>query len=318
MKKAFLFLSLLTILALACDVAVNVVPPTSVEPLPTNTVIPPSAAPTQAPATSTSIPPTATFTQIPHTAVPSATPVQPPSPSSNGTTVSYRSLSLVLPSGLANGISGSLVPRSSSNDGAWWTLTPGHTQINLEGYSLPGKFHQPQIFIYPGLEYAQLVPVAFEAMHRLDNILANPGGGITSSQLPPVPFFNAQQVFASNIQIITFQSGRGVRFLTEYGQYPASANNHDLFYEFQGLSNDGNYYIVAILPASLPMLGESSDPASAVPVGGVAYPGMGAVKADWDRYYNAVSVQLNAQGPDSFVPSLNQLDLLIQSIKITQ
>jgi hypothetical protein len=227
-------------------------------------------------------------------------------------------LSLVLPSGLANGISGSQIPRKDGSDAAWWELDPGHTQINLGGYILQGKFHQPQIFVYPAQGYAELVPAAFESMHRLNNIIGNPGASISSQQLPAVPFFNTQQVFASNIQIITFQSGRGVRFLTEYAQYPASANNHDLFYEFQGMTSDGAYAIIAILPITAPILGESSDPASAVPVGGVAYPNMGASDADWNTYYHAVTVQLNAQSPASFVPRLNQLDLLIQSIKIAQ
>ncbi|MCL4528075.1 MAG: hypothetical protein M1282_01530 [Chloroflexi bacterium] len=319
MKRVYLFISIFMLVTLACNATLTVTPPTSQAPLPTNTMIPPTAAPTQILASATSIPPTVTPTQIQPTAVPSAMPTQPRPPSSDGTTVSYGSVSLVLPSGLANEISGSQVPRADSNDGAWWALTPGHTQINLDGYLLQGKFHKPQIFIYPALDYAQMVPAAFEAIHRLDNILANPGAGISSNQLPPVPFFNAQQVFASNIQIVTFQSGRGVRFLAEYGQYPASANNHDLFYQFQGLTSDGNYYIVAILPINSSLLGESSDPASAIPVGGVAYPNMGsATTADWNNYYNAVTVQLNAQGPSDFVPTLNQLDLMIQSMKITQ
>jgi hypothetical protein len=303
MKKVFLFLSSLTIMALACDVAVNIVPPTNPAPQPTNTLIPASAIPTQIPASATPAP-SPTLTAAP--------------PPSNGTQASFGSLSLVIPQGLAGGLSGSQIPRKAGNDAASWELDPGHTQIDLDGYILQGKFHKPQIFIYPGLEYAQLVPAAFESIHRLDNILGIPGAAISSKQLPAVPFFNAAQVFASNIQIITFQSGRGVRFLTEYGQYPASANNHDLFYEFQGLTSDGTYYIIAILPVTIPMLGESSDPASAVPVGGVAYPGMGASSADWDAYYNAVTLQLNAQAPASFIPTLNQLDLLIQSIKIAQ
>ncbi len=287
--------SLMLVLAACSPATVAPMAPVAMNP----TALPASAATIQATSTSSAMP----------TALPT---------SSTGVAASYGPVSLILPPGLASGINGSQVPHSEGQDLPYWEVTPGHMILNLEGYPLQGKFHQPQIYIYPAQAYAEMVPGAFESIHRLDNILYGPSAPITVDQLPAVPFFNAQQVFASNIQIITFQSGRGVRFLTEYGQYPASANNHDLFYEFQGLSNDGNYYIVAILPASLPMLGESSDPASAVPVGGVAYPGMGAVKADWDRYYNAVSVQLNAQGPDSFVPSLNQLDLLIQSIKITQ
>ena len=307
MKKVFLFLASLTIMALACDVAVNIVPPTSQAPQPTNASVPTFVPPT---------PISASATPVPETAAPSATFTA--APPSNDIHASFGSLSLVIPQGLAGGISGSQLPRKNEGDAAWWELDPGHAQINLDGYILQGKFHQPQIFVYPAQGYVEMLPAAFESIHRLDNILGNPGAAINGKQLPAVPFFNAAQVFASNIQIVTFQSGRGVRFLTEYAQYAASANNNDLFYEFQGLTGDGAYYIIAILPITSPILGESSDPTSAVPVGGVAYPGMGASSADWDAYYHAVTVQLNAQGPDSFVPTLNQLDLLIQSIKVAQ
>ena len=57
--------------------------------------------------------------------------------------------------------------------------------------------------------------------------------------------------------MIKFQVPEGVRFLTEYAQYPASANNQDLFYQFQGLSRDGAYYIVAIFPITVPVLAET-------------------------------------------------------------
>ncbi|HEY9152843.1 MAG TPA: hypothetical protein VIN60_08160 [Anaerolineales bacterium] len=291
MKKVYLFISMIILVILACSSATVAIP---TNPAPTNI-----AAPTQIPATSA---PSETTTTLP-----------PPS----GTSASFGPLSLVLPSGLSSGISGSQLSRADGQDVPYWGLTPGHTQIDLNGYVLQGKFHKPQIFIYPAQAYAELVPAAFENIHRLNNILGNPGASINSDQLPTVPFFNAAQVFASNIQIVTFQSGRGVRFLTEYAQYAASANNHDLFYEFQGLTSDGAYYIIAILPITSPLLGETSDPASAVSIGGVAFPNMGDPNADWKGYYNAVTVQLNAQAPTDFVPTLNLLDLLIQSIRIT-
>jgi hypothetical protein len=137
---------------------------------------------------------------------------------------------------------------------------------------------------------------------------------ITADQLPAVPFFNAQQLFASNIQTISFQNGSGIRFLAEYGQYPAPVNNQELFYQFQGFSNVGDYYIVAIFPITSPGLSESSNPASATAIGGVAYPNMSDPNADWRGYYAAAATVLDATSPDAFEPSLNQLDALIQSM----
>ena len=163
------------------------------------------------------------------------------------------------------------------------------------------------------MAYVELVPAAFESMHRLRNVM-NPVAPITADQLPAVPFFNSAQVFASNIQAISFQNGSGIRFLTEYGQYPAPANNHELFYQFQGFSADGEYYIVAIFPITAPGLGESSDPESAVAIGGVAYPSMGDPSDDWEAYYTAAANLLDSTSPESFTPSLSQLDALIHSM----
>jgi len=231
--------------------------------------------------------------------------------------VSVGPLSVVLPPGLTYGARGSQLPRVEGDNVAPWDVTPGHTQLTLEGYLLEGKSHQPQILVYPAQGYAEMYPSAFESIRRLDNIFGDPGAPIGSEQLPAVPFFNAQQSFASNIQRLSFQNGRGVRFLTEYAQYPAPANNQDLFYQFQGLTNDGAYYIIAILPITVPVLAETSDGGAVLPSGGVPYPDINNSNADWPGYYTAVTALLNATSPETFAPTINQLDLLVQSMRIT-
>jgi hypothetical protein len=239
-------------------------------------------------------------------------------PSFAGTALTYERLTLVVPPDVASGANGSEVPLFDGADGAWWQMTPGHTELQLEGYLLQDKSRQPVIYVYPAQAYAELVPNAFESMHRLNNILDNPGMPISSEQLPAVPFLNEQQVFAANIQVISFQNGRGVRFLTEYAQYPASANNQDLFYHFQGLTSDGAYYVLAILPIIAPMLAETSDGGAVLPPGGIPYSYF-AEESNFDAktYYTAVTDLINSTSPESFTPNINQLDALIQSIQVT-
>ncbi len=309
MKKVFLFISLLIIVTLACDVAVNIAP-TNEAPIANTTPIliePPTTTPevfislTQA---------------IPATAASSVTPIVQPSPVAK-TTVTFGRLSLDIPSSVASGASGSDVAPITNEDAAYWQKTPGHLQVSLNDYYvLQGKFHQPQIYVYPSMPYVELVPAAFESMHRLRNVM-NPGTTITADQLPAVPFFNAAQVFASNIQAVTFQNGSGVRFLTEYAQYAAPINNHELVYQFQGFTNDGEYYIIAILPITAPVLAETSDAGAPLPPGGIPYPLMADPSADMQAYYTSVAELLNAASPEAFTPSLNQLDALIQSMRIT-
>jgi hypothetical protein len=255
--------------------------------------------------------PTAT-TNIPATEVPAAQPL-----AAEETTVTFGPLSLVVPPGVASGASGTEVPNADSDDAAYWQKTPGHTQVMLgDYYVLRGKFHQPGIYVYPAQAYAEMVPPAFESIRRLNNILHDPAAPLTTDLLPAVPFFNAQASFAANIEVIYFQNGGGVRFLTQYAQYPAPANNHELFYHFQGVTRDGAYYVIAIFPVTAPELAETSESAVDLPIGGTAYPDMSDSNADWDGYYHAVTELLNNTPADSFTPQLGQLDSLINSLVI--
>lgn len=308
MKKILLFLSILTLISLACGMAIDI-PPNAEAPTNESTPIPVVDPPTMTPEVFISL------TQ----AIPVPAVVQPsPLPSINGVQVFFKPLSLILPTGLSSGISGTDFPRVEGDDHPYWELTPGHTEVYLEGYTLQEKFHQPQIYIYPALDYATLFPGAFESMHRLRNAMNVSNASISVDQLPAVPFFNAAQVFASNIQSITFQNGSGIRFLTEYAQYAASANNQDLFYHFQGFSNDGEYYIIAILPITMPMLAETSDGGAPVPAAGIPYTYFAeGGNFDAESYYAAVTDLLNGTAPDAFSPTLSQLDALIQSMWIT-
>jgi len=198
---------------------------------------------------------------------------------------------------------------------AFWLKTPGHKQVMLgDANFLQGKFHLPQISIFPAQAYAELAPAAFEAIRSVNNIIYSPDPAITADQLPVVPFFNATQVFASNIWAISFQNGGGVRYLTQYAQYPAPVNNHELFYHFQGVTRDGAYYITPIFPISIPLLAETSESGAALPIGGVAYPDLNDPNADLEGYYTAVADLINTTSPDAFTPTLSQLDQLIQSI----
>lgn len=294
MKRIFLFLSMLILVTLACDIPVNLAPandvPTAAE---TPVLVEP---PTTTPEVFISL------TQaIPGTPVPS-------------TLVTFGRLTLEIPAGVADGASGSDIPPATGDDVPVWGKTPGHLEVSLgDYYILQGKFHQPRIYVYPATEYAVLSPGAFESMHRLRNLLSAVVP-LAPDQLPTVPFFNAAQVIASNIQTISFQNGSGVRFLTEYAQYFAPVNNHELVYHFQGFSNDGETYIIAILPITVSVLAETSDPGAVIPAGGIALPDINDPDADWQGYYASVTDLLNAAPPEAFTPALNQLDALIQSM----
>ncbi len=299
-RKTLLFFSMFIILTLACDITINLTPDSGV----------PAAAETPVPIEPITTTPEVfiSLTQaIPATAIPTEV----------GTVmVTVDPLTINLPPALAEGVRGLQVPPASGQDLPYWELTPGHTILELEDYVLQEKFHKPQIYVYPATAYAEIFPGAFESMHRLRNVMNDPGMATSADQLPAVPFFNAAQIFASNFRTISFQNGGGVRFLTEYAQYFATVNNYDLIYHFQGFTDDGEYYIIAILPITAPLLAEISDFEAVVPVGGIAIPDINDPNVDFQSYYASVTDLLNATPPEAFTPSLSQLDALIQSMRV--
>ena len=229
-----------------------------------------------------------------------------------GGVVTLNNVSFTIPLGVAKDAKSEMAPAvTDTNASPWWEIAPAHLKFTLTGYQLQDKFLEPQVLVYPTDEYARLNDQAAQEIQKLKAII---GGGPLSKEAMPSFLVNAGPIFASNMQVINFKSGRGVRMLTQYDQYPATVNNHELFYHFQGLTNDGKYYVIAILPVTSSILAEDEKPESSVPAGGVPLPSTGGPD---NTYYEAVTKALDSQYPDSFNPSLFQLDALIQSITVT-
>ena len=228
-----------------------------------------------------------------------------------GGVVTLNNVTFTIPMGVAKDAKSEMVAAVTDTNSPWWELAPAHLKFSMTGYQLRDKFLEPQIFVYPADEYAKLNANASDQIQKLKAIIA---GAPLSKDSVPNWVMNAAQLMAAKMQVIDFQNGRGVRFLTQYDQYPAIINNHELFYMFQGLTNDGKYYVVAILPVTSSILPEDEKPESPVPAGGVPVPTNTGTDA---AYYDAVTKTLEAMYEDSFNPSLFQLDALIQSISVT-
>lgn len=236
-----------------------------------------------------------------------------PATQAGGTPVSFEGVSFVIPNEIGTGANTEKMTAVESNTDAPWDIAPTHLRFTLTNYQLQGKFHEPRIFVYPAGEYAARNPNAAEQIDRLRKALT--GAPLLAETLPNVPFFNAAPQIAAQIKTLPFQNGGGgVRSLTQYAQYAAPINNNELFYHFQGLSGDGNYYVVAILPVTAAILPEDEKPEATVPEGGVPIP---TDVGPNDVYYFSVTEKLNSLSLDAFTPSLNALDALFQSFVIT-
>jgi hypothetical protein len=248
-----------------------------------------------------------TFQALTAAAPPTQTPV-------GGTAIAINNISFVIPTGLGNGTQAEKIEAvPPSADMPWWEIVPAYNKYQIQGYFLPKTFHKPVIYVYPIDEYIQVNQDIKALVDKLKTILNSPGQPLPEN-LPFLPTFNAAQLFYANEKILTFQNGQGIRFLTQYGQAPYPVNNTDMFYTFQGLTNNGAYYVAAILPASAAFLPADGNPDTSLPADGVPF--------DWNNFENInqhfelVKQKLNGTEPNAINPTLTNLDALIQSIQI--
>ncbi len=277
MKRLVYFFAILSILMFSCS-------------------IPSTATPTTLPLITE--PPQVTEPPV-VTEAPTAAGIPVPAPN-----VTCFELSLYLDPALASSTTCEVIPESTLE----MDTHPQYTTLILQDYPLQNKFFPATISVFPVQRFTELIPDFLPVLVTdLQTIIA--GGQPVESSLPFLPIFHAAQAFHADLALTPFVSGSGIRFLTLYAQYFAPVNNQDLFYTYQGLTNDGQYWVSAILPINHVILPETADP----PPGGMTWD---QFSANYDVYIADMITQLEAQLPDSYLPSLTALDTLVTSITI--
>ncbi len=153
------------------------------------------------------------------------------------TTVEFNGISFCYDPAIAQGTSTLIEPAISSPDDPWFNA-PTTEQINFDGYVTGEKFHSPRVMVFSISEYQALNENASASISELQQYIANKPN-IPADAIPFLPRWNAAQLFKVIPAFVSFQNGQGIRFLAEYGQYAAPVNSTDLFYTFQGITNDG-------------------------------------------------------------------------------
>lgn len=306
-KNAPLLLaSVMLIAALACNAPIG---PAATE-APTQ-----SPAPTEEPSASATPAATAPAAVEPPTTTPQATtPVEstdsfapPNAPAPN---VDFQSIKFYRDNGLAATWACEIIPAeipSSDTQEAW--LLPSHFYFTFEGYPLSGTFHDPQIYVFPVRNFEDYNEAGLEVIAKLQQFLKDRPASVSGS-IPFLPIFPAAQAMRAQVAYLNFQNGSGVRFLTQYGQAAKPINNHEMFYTFQGITLDGQYYVSVLMPISHPSL----------PADGSEIPGgdPSAFADNYTSYVRGIEQQLGDASASSFNPSLEMLDILVQSLSIKQ
>ncbi|MEW6405782.1 MAG: hypothetical protein AB1649_28655 [Chloroflexota bacterium] len=234
----------------------------------------------------------------------------------SGTNVSFRNVSFVIPTGLATDANSEAVPAIlNEQESAPWDIAPEHIVFTLNGYSISyGSASAPTIKVIPAQEYSSVNAGGSQSIPALQALLADPAAPLTVDSIPGVPYYNAAQIMAAQSARLNFQSGSGVRTIAHYGQFPGPITKTGQFYYFQGLTSDGKYYVIATLPIISPLQSTEQNPSA----DGPTYPDPNTIAnpSAYEMYYPAMAEILDAASPESFSPTLNQIDALMQSITI--
>jgi len=240
-------------------------------------------------------------------AVQTPMPTVAPQPTSTAVVI-HNTLSFTLDPSLGSGYESMTIAEYASPDMGYSEIHPEYNELTIQGYKLSGTALEPRIYLFPVLRYRQLSPDIMPAREAdLQSLLT--GGPIGGNEMPLLPIFNSKQMFAAHVDMIQFQNGKGVRYITQYANGIVPINNQEMFYTFHGLTADNKYWVAVILPISSPML----------PVDGTNPPNgqsMEDFASNYMKYIADTTDQLNAQSPNSFVPSIPVLDALVNSIVV--
>jgi len=240
----------------------------------------------------------------------------------SGIPVSFQNISFTIPEGLATGAQSEVIPLADETTNSDpWSIAPEHTRFTLSRTdAFPSNFDM-QISIIPVDEYMQMNAGAAAQIPLLQQKLAS--GDL--SKVVVLPPYNAALVIDSKHAKIDFPNGSGIRSIQEYHQGPMPITNDYLIYSFQGITNDGKYYVSVVAPIRASFLIDetfnpdpnASVPTPIVPEGGFLFPTVFPFDSpEYDQYYQAVADKLSQTPPEQFTPSILMLDALVQSILI--
>jgi hypothetical protein len=196
-----------------------------------------------------------------------------PSPDDNGgesirekKTADYHGISFAYPTALTPEIKAEIKPASplEGETDKPEGVVPEHISFSFSGaYASKhaSSYFKPEISIYSIPKYRDALALSSVYVQSLNHEINSLKVILARHSLPPgkdIPFMpfgiDASQAFHARIKYLDFRNGKGIIFLTQFNIEPSLINNQGLLYTFQGLTDDGLYYVSARFPVTAPFL----------------------------------------------------------------
>jgi heat shock protein HslJ/uncharacterized protein YraI len=196
------------------------------------------------------------------------------------------------------------------------TGLPEHAQINF-GVTNPAdrKPGDPIVYVIPVNAYELLWESSgntdvTNSIEQLQKLLVDQPDPIPANGMPILPYEEVAGVndLSAQGKYLKIKMGSGVRFVGRFSQgaNPVSNDNPQLYYIFQGFTDDGVYLISFFYPVSTSALPNSSE---------VTDEEQQKVDTDSEAYMQEKTDELNALQSSDWEPDLDTLDALIGSLE---
>jgi hypothetical protein len=199
---------------------------------------------------------------------------------------------------------------------SYWLANPEHIRFTFAdpglspsrrrmGYNLAAE---GQILVFPLAELASINPLVQTQIETLQNLLAG-RRTVPAGELPLLPLTNAAQVSHAQAQYLEFGDIQGLRYLTQHSQDPRPVMlSQELFYTFQGFTNDGAYYVAAFFPLTTTALPEAFTDGD--------WTAIRETEASYTTYLSETVTVLDHLPPTKFTPYLTLLDAVVTSLRL--
>jgi hypothetical protein len=221
--------------------------------------------------------------------------------------IDYQGISFMYDNSIAASVDVSIEDASEEDS---MIIYPRHVIFTLNDPTGSGDIiFNGYLSVYPTEDFRLIDSKAGKVIDDLSAMLTSRTIIINNSSLPYLPFPNAGQLFQSNIKIIDFKNGEGIRFITQHVQDLSPIVGEGLEYTFQGLTSDELYYVSLNVPISHPGIAKTWDNFFA----DVDY---NEFSDNFDLYLGKDLEILNSSPSSDFKPSLELLDELVESILV--
>ena len=174
---------------------------------------------------------------------------------------------------------------------------PQNAQIVFNAYS--GGFD----FTVNGLRVFRADEVNALETGAVENVNAVLEGADHHTDFPRLP--GAGSIIDAQVMPVAFKNGNGYRYLVAKSFSADPISNTSMTYMYQGVSNDGEYFISFIMFVDAPFLAPYVRKALNSP-------------EEFETYFQEVNNLVETSSGDQFTPSLNMLDALVSSIVILE